>query len=154
MAKSPGRRHDTPGHVSPRGRIDAPPEGDCSPSKKRKGRKRDSRASGGRCPLSPQQRRLVAALKVALAKEGISHSRAGRIAGIDEGDARRVLAFGEATPRTLRKLFEAFKVNEYEKLSAADRREALLLEIRAAVERQAELLGELAKLSAMGPPGL
>ena len=93
-------------------------------------------------------------LKVALVKEGISKSRAGRIAGIDEGDARRVLAFGEATPRTLRKLFEAFHIDEYEKLSAADRREALLHEIRAAVERQAELLGRLAELAADDPPAL
>jgi len=93
-------------------------------------------------------------LRVALAKKGISHSEAGRLAGVDAGDARRVLAFGPVTRRTLRKLFNTFKINEYKKLSAADRREALLLEIHAAAERQAELLGELAVLRALEPPGL
>lgn len=118
-------------HVSPRGRIDATPT--------------------GRHPLTPRQRRLVAALKTLLAKSGISYSKAGRIAGIDEGDARRVLAFGPTTPRTLRKLFETFNLNA-EELSAADRREALLLEARAAAEKQADLLGELAALAANDPP--
>lgn len=117
--------------VSPRGRINATPT--------------------GRRPLTPRQRRLIAALKTFLVKSGISYSEAGRIAGIDEGDARRVLAFGPATPRTLRKLFEKFNINA-EDLSAADRREALLLEVRAAAERQADLLGELAALAASDPP--
>ena len=126
------RRQDTSHHVSPRGRIDATPT--------------------GRAPLSPRERRLVAALKTLLAKSGISGSEAGRKAGIDEGDARRVLAFGPATPRTLRKLFEAFNVNEYEKLSAADRREAMALEVHAAAERLADLLGKQAAMSAVGDP--
>jgi len=90
---------------------------------------------------------VVANLRVKLAEKGISHRGAGRLAGIDESDACRVLAFGEATPRTLRKLFEAFKVNEYKKLSTAERTTALLFEIQAAAERVADLLGELAALS-------
>jgi len=129
------RRHDTRARACPRPKIDA--------------------NAKGRHPLRPEQRRLITALKARLIKSGISASEAGRIAGVDPGDARRVLAFGAATPRTLRKLFDAFNVNEYEELSAAERRGAILLQLRAAAERQADLLGELAALS-LGddPPGL
>ena len=129
---SGARRHDTRAHVCPRGRIDA--------------------IAKGRRPLSPQERRLVAALKTILARSGISASEAGRKAGIDEGDARRALAFGPATPRTLRRLFEAFQVNGYEDLTAAERQAALAFEIHAAAERLAGLLGEQAALSAAGDP--
>ena len=105
--------------------------------------------------MAAAERRLIAALNVVLAEKGISHREAGRLASVDQGDACRVLAFGEATPRTLRKLFEFFNVNEYTELSAADRREALLREIHAAAERTAELLGALAALAAGDdPPGL
>ena len=149
------RSHDTPGHVSPRGRIDATPATRVAGRKTAKPRRSEPRASGRRRPLSPGERRLITTLKVILAKKGLTSTAAGRQAGIDPGDARRVLAGGEATPRTLRKLFEAFNVNEYTELSAADRREALLLEIHAAAERQAELLGALAALAAGDdPPGL
>ena len=126
------RDHDTPAHACPRGRIDA--------------------IAKGRVPLSPQEKTLVAALKSLLAKSGISASEAGRKAGIDPGDARRVLAFGPATPRTLRKLFEAFNLNEYEKLTAAEKRAAIALEVHAAAERLADLLGKQAALSAAGDP--
>jgi hypothetical protein len=139
-------------HHSPPGRIDATPPPDRLPSKKLKRRRSDSRASGGRRPLTPRERRLIAALRVILAQKGISHSEASRIAGLDKGDTCRVLAGGEATPRTLRKLFETFKIHEYKKLSAAVKRGALLLEIHAAAERQAELLGELAALCVAGDP--
>lgn len=123
-----------------------------SGSQRQKGRHRASprpridATSTGRQPLSPNERRLVAALRVQLAKSGITHSAAGEKARIDPGDARRVLAFGPATPRTLTRLFETFHVDEYEGLSVAHRREALLLEILAASERQAELLGRLVAL--------
>jgi len=146
------RDHDTAGQRLPSGRIDANPRGDRSPPKTQKPRRNEPRVPGGRRPLTPKYRRLIAALNVALAKKGISHRGAGRLAEIDEGDACRVLAFGEATPRTLRKLFEFFNVNEYTELSAADRREALLLEIHAAAERTAELLGRLAEMAASDPP--
>ena len=151
---SRARDHDTAGQRSPSGRIDATPPRSITRPKTTKRDRSDSRASGGRQPLSPKERCLIAALNVILAKKGISHRKAGRLAEIDEGDACRVLAFGEATPRTLRKLFETFKISEYKKLSAADRREALLHEIRAAAERQAELLGRLAELAGGDPPEL
>ncbi|MES0385643.1 MAG: hypothetical protein ABUJ98_13810 [Hyphomicrobium sp.] len=146
------RDHDIAGQRSPSGRIDAAPEGDCSPPKTRKARRSEPRTPSGRQPLTPKYRRLIAALNVALAKKGISHRKAGRLAGVDEGDTCRVLAFGEATPRTLRKLFEVFHVNEYKNLSAADRRAALLHEVHASAERTAELLGELAALAVGDPP--
>ncbi len=152
---SRGKRRNTPAHVCPRGRINANPQKALPPSKRAKRVRSDSRASRGRRPLSPRERRLISVLRVELTHKGISHSKAGTLAGVDPGDARRVLAFGETTPRTLRKLFETFKVNGYETLSLADRRGALLLEIHAAAERQAELLGELAALAAASdPPGL
>ena len=149
---SGGRRQKPPGQRLPLDRIDAQPPAATSSPKTAKRRRNDSRVSGGRQPLSPKERRLISALRVALAKKGIAHRKAGRIAGVDEGDACRVLAFGPATPRTLRKLFEAFNVNEYEKLSAADRREAMALEVHAAAERLADLLGKQAAMSAVGDP--
>ena len=152
---SRARSHDTPGQRLPSGRINAPPESDRLPPKTRKPRSGNPRASGGRCPLAAAERRLIAALNVVLAEKGISHRKAGRLANVDQGDACRVLAFGEATPRTLRNLFEKFHISEYKKLSARDRNRALLLELRATAERQAELLGALAALAAGDdPPGL
>lgn len=144
--------HKTPHHASPRGKIDAAPPSHIAGRQTPKPLKSERGTSTGRRPLSPQNRRLIANLRISLAKAGISHSKAGELADIDPGDARRVLAFGEATPRTLRKLFEKFKVNEYKNLSRRDRFEALLLEIHAAAERQAQLLGELAHLSAGDDP--
>ena len=148
------RSHDTPGQRLPAGRIDATRQVDRLPSKTAKRNSGNPRASGGRRPLSPKERRLIAILNVILTQKGISHRKAGRLASVDQGDACRVLAFGEATPRTLRKLFEEFNVSEYAKLSAADRREALLREIHAAAERTAELLGRLAEMAASDPPEL
>ena len=57
------------------------------------------------------------------------------------------------SPR-LRNLFEEFHISEYKKLSARDRNRALLLELRATAERQAELLGRLAELAVADPPEL
>jgi len=149
---SRARSHDTPGQRLPAGRIDATPPKVSAVAKPQKPRSGNPRASGGRRPLSPKERRLIAILNVILTQKGISHRKAGRLASVDQGDACRVLAFGEATPRTLRKLFEEFNVSEYAKLSAADRREALLREIHAAAERTAELLGRLAELAVADPP--
>ena len=132
---SNGRQQDTSHHVSPRGRIDATPT--------------------GRHLLTPRQRTLVIALKAHLAKLGISSTKAGEEAKISPSDARRVLSLtpkASATPRTLRKLFEAFNVDGYEELSEAERRVALALEVHAAAERLAELLGEQAALAAYDPP--
>jgi len=149
------RSHDTPGQRLPAGRIDATSQKVSAVAKTREPRSGNPRASGGRCPLAAAERRLIAALNVVLAEKGISHRKAGRLANVDQGDACRVLAFGEATPRTLRNLFEEFHISEYKKLSARDRSRALLLELRATAERQAELLGALAALAAGDdPPGM
>ena len=131
---SRARDQDTSAHACPRGRIDA--------------------IAKGRVPLSPQEKTLVAALKTLLAKSGVSASEAGRRAGIDPGDARRVLSFGPSTPRTLRRLFETFNLSGYEKLNEAERRAALTLEIHAAAEYLAELLGKQAAMALSDPPGL
>jgi transcriptional regulator with XRE-family HTH domain len=146
------KRRETPHQLSPTGRTSAGAKPDRLPSKTRKRDRNDSRTSTGRRPLTPRERRLVAGLRARLTESRISQAEAARIAGVDKSDVCRVFNFGPATPRTLRRLFEAFNVNEYEDLNAAERREALLLEIRAAVERQAELLGELAALAAASDP--
>lgn len=144
-----------PHHRLPPPKIDAAPQGRITGRQNQNPVKNERRASGGRRPLFAQEARLIAVLNNKLAEKGISHRQAGRLASVDPADACRVLAFGETTPRTLRRLFEKFRVNEYKRLSARDRRVALLLEIRAAVERQAELLGELAALNtAENPPGI
>jgi hypothetical protein len=127
--------HDTPHRASPRPRIDAIPT--------------------GRVPLSPRERALLTALKTRLREMGISATEAGRRAGIDPGDARRALSLtpnASATPRTLNRLFDTFNVSEFKDLSAAERREALLLEGRASAEKLAHVLGDLAAMAAADPP--
>ena len=102
----------------------------------------DARPTGRR-PLYPYEKRLIKALKIRLVESGISHSGAGRIAGIDPGDARRVLSGGHATPRTLRRLFDAFDVHEYKELSNDEREKVLLIELGENCRRTADLADEL-----------
>ena len=120
---SPSPHHKTRSHAWPRPKIDA-------------------RGVGRQLP-SPVEKRLIAALNARREELGLTKSTAGKLAGVDPGDARRALNFGPVSARTIRLLCAYFNIHEYEELDAREKERALFIEISESCRRTAALVEEL-----------
>lgn len=107
-----------------------------------------------RPPLGDRDKRILALCEERRRELRISKSEAGRRAGVDRSDAVKALSLKSATPRTILAFARLFKIADAKPLARGTRIEALLIEIRADLDRAAELMGELAALAAGNDPPL
>ncbi|HUV88000.1 MAG TPA: helix-turn-helix transcriptional regulator [bacterium] len=107
-------------------------------------------------PVEHSTAPILAACRARFDESGLSIGDVARATALDKADLSRALNLREEpTPRTLGRLCEYFNVASGADLNRAERKYTLLIEIRAAAERQADLLGALAALAAGDdPPGI